>query len=611
MPHRSRPVLLVAGLVIALLVPSGAALADHTNPRTRLASTEAAPSGNPLVNGAGTWRHIRNFRANPGTDLEFWENRGVTYMSSGTLGQANNEHVGQRITQLINKNGEVDVQWVADHGSSNCPTANPGGTTGLQHDVQVLRVPARKPVYIVDSTDATGRCHDPGGGGLEIVDVTGLRKPEFQPREIHLIRFAGTSHNNTVDQLRPWIIYNSSSDFAGRPWIEVVNMRSCMERRRLTLEEQRERCRPEVYRIPFQPDWSRQRNSANGQLHPGSEAACHDITSEGNRLYCAGLNATIIFDVSDLLKPLKGGRLVSPKKKKKLRLAGVRGDRLDCKVIDGTRTGAKVTDCTAVNTLDPADPGPIAQGWTFLGTFNHPGRDCQPGPGIATNCNFNSEVRSDDGVSVAHEVDPSWDGSYAFVTDERGGGVVPGGATCQPGVPNPYGNGGIHVLDIRDPANIQYAKKDGGGKAIWIGTPRVPATTFCTVHVIEKIPGEQRLVVAYYSQGTKIVDYWIDGQGEFHFRETASIILPGAETWATEDFKIVDNPDGTRTYYFAASDISRGIDVFSWTGPTNPIGSAPPTPRTSAERGLEASLIGVALLGLPVAARLRRRRRRS
>jgi hypothetical protein len=599
--HRSRLFAAVIALLLALVLPATAAFADHTNPRTKLASTESAPSSNPVVNGIGTWKHIKNFRANPGTDLEIFEIRGITYASTGTLGQANAEHVGQRIIQLLDKSGEVKVEWVADHGSANCPTSNPQGTTGLQHDVQVLRVPKRRPVYLTDTTDAIGRCHDPAGGGIEIIDVTGLRKPDFQPREIGLLRFAGFSHNNTVDQQRPWIIYNSSSDFTGRPWIEVIDAGSCMRRRGLTLEQQRERCRPKVFRIPFQPDWSRQRNAANGQLVPNSEAACHDITSEGNRLYCATPNATLIFDVTNIV--------TGSAKKKKGKLGHVRGDPLDCKVVPGTRTTAMVTDCTSTNTLDPANPGPVAEGWQFLGNFNHPGRDCEPGPGILPNCNFNSEVRSDDGIAVAHEADPSWDGDYLFVTDERGGGVVPGGAACNPSTPNPYGNGGIHVFDIRNPANIQYAQKDGGGKAVWIGTPYIPAETFCTVHVIEKVPNEQRLIVAYYSQGTKIVDYWIDAEGEFHFRETASIILPNAITWAAEDFKIVDNGDGTRTYNILASDITRGIDVFSWTGPPNPIGSPPPVPRKATERTAGAGVLGFAMLALPIAAGLRRRRR--
>ena len=37
------------------------------------------------------------------------------------------------------------------------------------------------------------------------------------------------------------------------------------------------------------------------------------------------------------------------------------------------------------------------------------------------------------------------------------------------------------------------------------------------------------------------------------------------------------NDDGTKTYYLVASDISRGIDVLSWTGSPNPKGSPPPS----------------------------------
>ncbi|MDQ4004859.1 MAG: hypothetical protein M3135_00965, partial [Actinomycetota bacterium] len=158
-----------------------------------------------------------------------------------------------------------------------------------------------------------------------------------------------------------------------------------------------------------------------------------------------------------------------------------------------------------------------------------------------------------------------------------------------------------------------YAPASGGGpdsKAVFFGNVYTPAATFCDIHVIEKIPGEQRIIAAYYSQGTKIIDYWVEPDGEIQFRETASVIWPGANTWAAEDFKIVDNPDGTRTYYFLATDIQRGIDVFSWTGPTNPIGSAPPA-RDGAfsNEAANAGLLGLTLLGLPLAARFGRRRR--
>ena len=157
-----------------------------------------------------------------------------------------------------------------------------------------------------------------------------------------------------------------------------------------------------------------------------------------------------------------------------------------------------------------------------------------------------------------------------FVTDERGGGVVPPGSSCSPGIENPYGNGGAHAFDISDPSNIDYATTPDGEKAVYISDAVVPAATFCDIHVIEQIPGEQRFIAAYYTQGIKIVDYFVDDDGHLQFVERSSFTLPRANTWAAEDFKIRRNADGTRTYYIAVDDIHRGIDVVSWTGRAEP-----------------------------------------
>jgi hypothetical protein len=581
---RSLCILAACGLTAALALVGTPAAADHTNPNTPLAPTEGAPPGSFTTHGEGTWKFIDNFPINPGTDLEFFRAGGSTYVASGTLGQAPEDHVGQRIVQLTDRRGNVNPTWRADHGSAACVIGTTG-VTGLQHDSQVTGY--NEPELLTDTTDATGRCHDTPGGGIEIIDVSGIENSSFEPREIHLIRHAGTSHTHTIDATRPWILYNSSSDFSGRPWIDVVDLRSCLGLGNATLAQKREACRPSVYRIPFQPDWSRQRNWYDGQLRPGSEAACHDITSVGSRLYCAALNATLILDVANLTDAD----------------GNIRGTPLSCTVVHGTSTQAKVTDC------DDAGPGsPQAEGWQFLGTFNHPGRDCLPPPGNNQSCNTNLFVPPDEGVSVSHEADPSWDGDYMFVTDERGGGVIPPGASCEPGIDNPQGNGGAHVFDIRDPSNIQYARTPQGDKAVFISDIVVPAATFCDIHVIEHLPGEQRLIVAYYSSGTKIVDYWIDQNGRFIFRETASLMLPNANTWAVEDFKITKNKDGSRTYFFVASDIQRGIDVFSWTGRPNRIGTPPPADTSPLVTG-DMGLIVLALLALPAAALFRRRRR--
>ena len=592
MLRRLRSLPVIGSLVACLLVLAPTAAADHTNPRTPLAATNGT-TATGLVRGDGTWRHVANFPGGAsnalsggGTDLEFFSPAGTSdvYGAFGTLGQDQVGSIGQRILQLT-QGGAVAPRWIADHGSARCEAST--STTGLQHDSQVTS--DGKVRLLTDTTDATARCHDPGGGGIEIIDVTGIANASFEPREVHLVRHFGFSHTHTADSTRPGIIYNSSSDFSGAPWIDVLDIRSCFGNQNWTLAKRRAECRPLVYRIQFQPEWTMQRDQNTGQLEPGS-AACHDITQAGTRLYCASPNATVILDVGGLFG--RGGR--------------VSGTPFPCPVIAGTRTGASVTDCGGMN----ASRTERATGWTFLGTFNHPGRDCGPPGTDVRNCNSNNQVRADDGVSVAHEADPTHDGRFMFVTDERGGGVVPPGSSCSPGIDNPYGNGGAHTFDISTPSNIRYATGPDGRKAVYISDAVVPAETFCDIHVIEQVPNEQRFIAAYYSQGVKIVDYFVDSQGHVQFRETSSFTLPNANTWAAEDFKIVNNADGTRTYFIAADDIHRGIDVMSWTGRPNPIGAFAPM-GSSATAAMNVGLLGLAALLLPAAAAFGRRRRRA
>lgn len=567
--------------LLASLLAAPPALADHSDPREKLASTRDAGTTQLLESGEGTWEFIRNFPANPGSDLKVFKKMGRLYASTGTLGQADQEHVGQRIIQLINVKGELKPRWIADHGAAHCPTANPSGTTGLQHDVQVT--PHRNPMLLIDTTDATGRCHDPAGGGLEIVDISKIHKKKFKPREIHLTRHAGTSHTVTTDATRPWILYNNASQSAGMPWIDVLDIRSCMNKKLKTLAAKRKACRPEVFRIQLLPEWT-QRIDANGERIEGTESSCHDITAKPGRIYCANLNSTIILDVSGLTAPDRS----------------VRGTPLKCEIVDGTTTKAKVTDCTS---LDGVGSGQ-ALGWSYYGHANHPGRN-------GTH-NTNTEYESTEGVAVSHEAEPTPDKKWMFVTDERGGGVVPGGASCTAG-PNPYGNGGVHVYDISKGGEFEYALDKDGNKAVFIGETVVPSGTFCTSHVMEQIKAEQRFAIAWYTQGTKIVDWFVDGSGAWSFNEIASVVPngPSANTWAAEVFKRQLNDDGTMTYFFIATDITRGIDIFSWTGPRNPNGSAPPAAtRSRNAQGPQTGPGFGALLPIPVLAELVRRRRK-
>lgn len=575
----------VSALVLTLGVMEPAS-ADHTDPREPLAPTDGVVVDG-LVRGDGVWTHIANFPgvAGPqltggGTDMEFFkpQRNTDTFGAFGTLGQDDAGSIGQRIIRLTRK-GKVNPKWVADHGSASCEAST--STTGLQHDPQVSTRGRIR--LLTDTTDATGRCHDSAGGGIEIVNVSQMANRSFKPREAHLVRFAGTSHTNTADPQNPGIVYNSSADFANRNWVDVMDMRSCFGQLRWTNAQRRDECRPLVYRMNFQDSWTQQRDQTTGELEPGS-ATCHDITYQKGKLYCAALNATLIIDTKNMFQAD----------------GDVKGTPFPCPVVNGTRTGAKVTDCSQMDATRPE----TANGWEFLDTYQHPGRDCTPGADVRT-CNSNNFERSDHGVSVAHEADPTPNEQFMFVTDERGGGVVPPGSSCTPGIENPYGNGGAHAFDISNPSNIKYATTPTGERSVYISDAVLPAETFCDVHVIEQIPGEQRFIAAYYTQGIKIVDYFVDAEGNLTFEEVSSYTLPNANTWAAEDFKIRTNADGTKTYFIAVNDIHRGIDVVSWRGEPNPMG-AEPRPASSGTAATNAGLAGGSVLLLLLAAGYRR-----
>lgn len=634
---------MTALLTVAVVGPAAPALADHTDPGDRLSPiAPGLPAELALSSGEGEWQHLANVGPMQGTDLEFFVKDGVTYVSGGTLGQVEDDvtgglpvgttgFVGQRILRLTDASGTVldQPEVVADHGSASCSTST--SATGLQHDVQA--VPLEDTSVLVDTTDATGRCHDSSGGGLEIIDVSGLGREGFEVRELGLLRFNGLSHTVTADRDRPGILYNNGADFNAQTWIDVVDVRSCLFEATdtATLEQRRAACQPEVYRMPWEPEWA---FKAPPGEEPFEASNCHDITYQDGRLYCAGLNATLLFDVSGMFE--EDG--------------DVRGQPLPCETgLPGTETGALVTDCAlrpegstsanpsvaeAIEAYEAAG-SPQAEGWEFLGSVNHAGRAC---PDSATvTCNTNLSVPATEDVAVSHEVDPSLDGRFMFVTDERGGGVVPPGATCVPSLDNPVGNGGIHAYDISSltpDSDPQHARTPDGAKAVYIGGSPTPSAAFCTVHVIEHMPDEQRLSVAYYDGGTKIVDYFVNPDGTFEWKETASYRLPGANTWASEVFSTQDNADGTRTYWFVStsfalgSGTARGFDLFTWTGPTNPIGSRSPTsgggaggstpggdnPGTVARAlpatGADAAVLVLALVLIPAAVAVRVLRRR-
>jgi hypothetical protein len=575
-------VLALAGaMLLSLAVP---AMADHTDPDSPLVPTgEEGNPGEGMPHGEGEWEFITNFPPNLGSDQWVFEKDGATYAAGGSLGQ-NPAVVGQRIIQLIDADGEIAPEWVADHGSANqtgsCLLEVAPSATGLQHDPSVS--PFTDPELLFDATDATGRCHDPDGGGIEIIDVSVLE----EMRELHLTRHNQTTHTLTVDPDRQHLVFSNNSSFSNANWLEFLDVRSCLSEDAggelaadASLEDKRAACQPEVYRIPFEDLWTQQ--TTDGESEPeGVARGCHDIVIVDGIVFCSGLTGDVILDIAGITD--EDGNVL--------------GDPLECETgiePDGAETGALVTDCSMWNKAAYEDAGsPQADGWEYLGHYNHPG---------ISDLNTNFNVPAYEGVAVSHEtrplparVDPNDpDRRFMVVSDERGGAVIPGGASCVNEDFDEYWHGGLHFFDVTDPENIEYAATADGDeevRAVWRGQIHEPRGTFCVVHRFEHIPDEQRLIVSYYTQGIKILDYEIDDEGRFVFDEIASFIpkLPVAEanSWSSRVFDIEDtgevDDDGRelRTYHIISNDIDRGVDILTWTGPAGPENTTAPTPPT-------------------------------
>lgn len=416
------------------------------------------------------------------------------------------------------------------------------------------------------------------------MDVTDLESPV----EIALTSHIGEAHTVNVDPKRPHIAYAVTSDVIGvdddgvranesggtnLDGFEVVDLSSCMDfPEGTTVEEKREACRPEVYRFRYPSI-----DIAIGHTNRGEVYGCHELeVYPDDTLTCAAGGALIAFDMA--------GAFDDNGTPDDFTDDVPRGEPLPCATRPSTTadpvfdTAALVTDCVEGGT-DEAPVDLTVQGWLaagapalegveHLGTAHHQGRGA-------------GEQLPVDDIDFDHEAEFTASGRFLVATDERGGGVVPPDSTCSPGVDNPVGNGGVHAyavdrLDTTPPGSPEeafdaYARTPEGDKAVFRAEPRAPGGTFCTAHVLQQLPGENRIVMGWYTQGTQIVDIVEHEDGSFEFVEAAFFIPEGANQWVSHVFDAVDNPDGTVTYTGVAADFGRqAIDVYRVTLPPAP-----------------------------------------
>ena len=624
----SRPLLMAIAILLAA-VP-GIALAhellDHPAPSV---TPRPAPTTQGATQGGegATWEFVTSIATgNPHTDLDFFRNNGDIYAAAGTLGVSPNGG-GQTIVQLTDGE-EVRPRFVSQVPTAAC-ISNEAAALSLQHDVEAspkggqilnsfnpfaLQQDAR---VIVDATDAQGRCHDQmmfGGvsqiglrdkqGGLEIIDVSN----PGEPREIGLTSHIGEAHTVNVDPKRPHIAYAVTSDStsvnaegvraneAESPrsfaldGFEVVDMSSCMNVPEDTsVTAKRNACRPQVFRYRW-PSVAMSRGTMGGAIY-----GCHELEVYPNdRLTCGSGQALMVFDMSGAFDDRGTPDDYTDDRP--------RGTPLPCTVRESVSqafaTGAMVTDC-----VDGAGEGtddltvakwlqsgaPSLEGVRHVGNAFHMGRN-GPRPAL-------------EDIDFDHEAELSASGNLLIATDERGGGVSPPGASCAQGNPSSLStsNGGVHfyradrlfqttprVLDEEgelDPdasaaaADASYARTPEGEKAIYRAQVRTGAqATVCTAHVFQQIPGQNRIFMGWYSQGTQVIDFTENPDGTVTLKEAGWFIPQNANQWTSAIFKAQENPDGTFTYWGAASDFNLGesgrnaIDIYKVTLP------APPAP---------------------------------
>lgn len=467
----------------------------------------------------------------------------------------------------------------------------------VQQDAQLL----------IDATDAAGRCHDNGllgllgapRGGLEIVDITDVK----HPIEIGLTSHIGQAHTVNIDPKRPHIAYAVTSDAISLnpdgsrqnedpadsdrfdlDGFEVVDLSSCMNFPvGTTPAAKRAACRPEVFRYRFPSA-----TTALGHTTKDTIYGCHELeVYPDDTLTCGSGAAAIVFDMSQAFD-------ASGKPK---------GTPLPCNVRASTSsapyaTGAMVTDCVVgAGGKDLTVPGwlalgaPSLEGVRYVGSIHHQGRG-GPYPSVEDN-------------DFDHEAELTKSGKFLLATDERGGGIVPPGATCATGIDNALGNGGIHAYRIGalatgGPSTAEaawgaYARTPAGKKAIYRATPRTGAeATVCTAHVMQQIPGQNRIFMGWYSQGTQVIDFVEHPDGTIEFREAGWFIPEKATTWVSAVFKFQENADGTFTYWGATGDFDgrNAIDVYRVTLPAPPTatsggsggGSTPPAQQPPAQQ---------------------------
>ena len=484
---------------------------------------------------------------------------------------------------------------------------------------------------IVDATDGVGPLPRPGHarrspsapqGGLEIIDVTDPTKPMTIGMTSHI----GQAHTVNVDPKRPHIAYAVTSDTvtvtAGKRQNEVAGLGRPERPRRL-----RDGRHALVHELPaghVDPGQARALPAARSSATAGRRARWPTATPTSSSSSAATSSRSIPTTASPAAR---GAALMM------FDMAGAfddrgtpddftddepRGTPLPCSTRDSSSGGPlkimpplQVVDCVvggaqrnvrAQRARAGSQPGaPSLDGVRYLGIDpprgRAPGHEHRPDARlpVGRGPRVQPRVRDQPLGQPAHRHRRARRRRHA-----AGRLVLAGAATTRWATAASTSSASTACGELgarRTPRRRGRPTRalPDGEKAIYRAPVRTGAqATVCTSHVMQQIPGQNRIFMAWYSQGTQVLDFTERPDGTVDVKEAGYFIPADTNAWVSHVFKAQENPDGTFTYWGATGDFNLGergrnaVDVYRVTLPAPPLPADGPG-RDRAAHGADAA----------------------
>ena len=133
--------------------------------------------------------------------------------------------------------------------------------------------------------------------------------------------------------------------------------------------------------------------------------------------------------------------------------------------------------------------------------------------------------------------------------------MLPPGAACSPATDIKSGNGGVHFYRFdgltkrtprarpRRPSRPTRARPAAARRSSGRRSEPSRRASLCTAHVFQQIPGQNRIFMGWYSQGTRVLDFTERPDGRVELKEAGWLIPENANTWVSHVFDWQRNPE--------------------------------------------------------------------